>query len=220
MFDVQYKPWLAEQIAACRGERRRRLEEGHSHAEKLFLQNVWWPAVGSLEHLHAEYEVSDYRDGSRFLDYAYVRPHVRIAIEIDGFGPHARDADRRSFSDGLHRQNQLVLDDWKVFRFAYDDVKSRPRQCQQTIQQIMGRWGAPAASIMPEIPLLQREILRIAVRSGRPFTPADVSRWMRISRGYARKRLRQLCERGLVVPSSGNDRIRSYALHPSAVRDW
>ncbi|MFD2610848.1 hypothetical protein [Paenibacillus gansuensis] len=71
-FNRHYGTWITEST----GERLRRLGE-HGHAEVMFLDKVWWPAVGSFDHLLAEWEVEDSR-GSRFLDFAYIRtPHLR-----------------------------------------------------------------------------------------------------------------------------------------------
>lgn len=63
--------FLANHLANREGERYRRLQEGHGHAEQLFLQQVWWPAFGGFTDLHPEYEVKDFRDGTRFLDFAF-----------------------------------------------------------------------------------------------------------------------------------------------------
>lgn len=56
-FGQAYAKWLEDHEKRRSGERRGRLVRGHGHAEQLFLQQVWWPAVGSLDHLHPEYEV-------------------------------------------------------------------------------------------------------------------------------------------------------------------
>lgn len=96
------------------GESLRRLEEGHGYAEKLFLEQVWWPAIGHFDDLIPEYQVTDYKGGSRFLDFAWMRSPYRICIEIDGYGPHLKDSSRWQYADQLQRQNDLVLDDWIV----------------------------------------------------------------------------------------------------------
>lgn len=46
-----------------KGEARRRLAEGHSHAEKLMLQHIWHPAFGHFNHLHPEYNWTVVRIG-------------------------------------------------------------------------------------------------------------------------------------------------------------
>jgi very-short-patch-repair endonuclease len=209
MVQDQYQAWMNKQIRTSNGERSRRLREGHGHAEKLFAQSVWLPAAGQYEHLHAEYEVSDFRDGVRFIDLAYLRPPHKIAIEIDGFGPHARNIDRRMFSDGLMRQNHLVLDGWIVLRFSYDDVKDHPRTCQQIILQMLGRlYGGQSASV--DLPLKLREILRHASFSSGPITPADVCRLLGVANKHARELLQQLVSLGYLSPNGGAHRTRSY----------
>lgn len=45
MFEDLYEKWLKKQLAVSIGDRKRRLEE-QRHAERLFLKQVWWPAVG------------------------------------------------------------------------------------------------------------------------------------------------------------------------------
>ena len=62
-FEEQYSEWIARHLASRQGERARRLEEGHGHAESLFVEKVWWPSFWSLDHLHPEYEVTILRTG-------------------------------------------------------------------------------------------------------------------------------------------------------------
>lgn len=138
-FEAAHRQWRDGHLAGRSGERRRRLEEGHAHAEKEMLKHVWWPAFGSLEHLHPEYEVTDFREGKRYIDLAYVRAPFKIAFEIDGFGPHVRDLSRRQFADQWVRHMHLINDGWIVVRIGYDDVKERPRLWQQLIAQLIGR---------------------------------------------------------------------------------
>jgi very-short-patch-repair endonuclease len=209
MVENQYQAWMTKQIRTSIGERRRRLREGHGHAEKLFAQTVWLPAAGQYEHLNAEYEVSDFRDGVRFIDLAYLRPPHKIAIEIDGFGPHARNIDRRSFSDSLMRQNHLVLDGWMVLRFSYDDVKDHPRTCQQIILQMLGRMYGGQSTLM-DLPLKLREILRHASYISDPITPADVCLLLGVANKHARDLLQQLVSLGYLAPNGGEHRTRSY----------
>ncbi|WP_426901554.1 hypothetical protein [Rossellomorea vietnamensis] len=35
--------------------------------------------------LHPEYEINDFKDGKRYLDFAYIRPTMQICFEIDGW---------------------------------------------------------------------------------------------------------------------------------------
>lgn len=211
MFEAQYVDWLKLQLADSSSERKRRLEE-ERHAEDLFLKNVWWPAIGHLDHLHAEFEASDYKDGQRFLDYAYIREPYKLCIEIDGYGPHCRDADRRQFADSLMRQNHLILDGWIIIRFSYDDVKSKPRQCQQFIQQLFGK----LYSLKPDtdLTLEQKEILRYMNLLRKPATPKDIGLLLDVSTKYARKLLIEMVEQRHLQPAKvTNHRVRAYKLN-------
>ncbi len=198
-------------LTARRGERLRRLQEGHGHAEMLFLELVWWPAFGQFQHLHPEYEVNDFKDGYRYLDFAYIRIGMRLAIEIDGYGPHWRNISRHQFSDHCRRQNDLVTDGWKVLRFTYDDVKESPRYCQLKLQQFMGRWLGEEKRVL-EADWIEKEVIRLFMREGRPLTPAEICSYMGFQNKKARKLLGKITEKGWIRPASGQERVRSYCL--------
>jgi very-short-patch-repair endonuclease len=210
-FKESYELFLGEHLKKRTGERSRRLREGHGHAEKQFLEHVWWPAFKQFDHLHPEYEIHDFKDGHRYLDFAFLRPPLRVCLEIDGFGPHWRDINRWQFADYLLRQNHLVIDGWTVFRFSYDEIMEKPRRCQQLLQQFVGRWLGVPETIM-NLGCYERDIVRLAMKHHRPLKASDVSRYLNIGGKYARKLLRQLSEKGLFVPSGGDQRISCYRL--------
>jgi hypothetical protein len=219
-----YRDWvlLHIELRERSSERRRRLVERDDHGEQLFAHEVWWPVVGSFEHLHPEYEVNDYRDGSRFLDFAYIRSPFRISIEIDGYGTHQRNASRRTFGDDRFRQNQLVLDGWTVVRFSYDDVREKPRQCQQFIQQLLGKlYGVGRINAMElQLSVNEREVLRWAQRLGRNsvFYPKQVEELLGISHSTSHKYLHQLLKLEPLEQASEGKRIRAYRLTSKAAK--
>jgi hypothetical protein len=49
----------------------------------------------------------------RFIDFAW--PAAKVALEFDGFVPHSN---RRTFDDDRVRQNDLVDDEWRVYRIT------------------------------------------------------------------------------------------------------
>lgn len=210
-FQETYTQWLSDHLSCRQGERERRLREGHGHAEKAFVEKVWWPAFGHFRELHPEYEVTDFKDGFRYLDFAYLRSGLRLAIEIDGYGPHLRKISRDRFSDQCRRQNDLILDGWKVLRFTYDDVNENPRYCQQTLHQFMGRWLGEGENI-DAVHFIEREILRLFLRADKPITPSDVSRSLGMKNQTARKWLHHLADKQWIQPASGSERVRTYLL--------
>ncbi|MDT9724740.1 DNA-binding response regulator [Xylanibacillus composti] len=211
-FREAYEQFISDHLQKRKGEAARRLREGHGHAEQLFLENVWWPAFGHFHHLYPEFEVTDFKDGFRFIDFAYVRSGLMLAIELDGFGPHWRNISRWQFVDHNRRQNDLIIDGWKVLRFAYDDIKEYPRFCQQKLQQFVGRWYGEGHQAL-NADWREKEIIRYALKAGRPLKPLDLSDYMGVDVKTARKWLAQLVEKGWLLPASGEKRIRAYRLN-------
>ncbi|GAA3405494.1 DNA-binding response regulator [Paenibacillus hodogayensis] len=207
-----YEEWIGWHTSSRNGERRRRVAEGHGHAERLFAESVWWPAFHHFSNLHPEYEVVDFRDGVRFLDFAYIHGQIRVCIEIDGFGPHRRDIDRKQFSDELSRQNQLVIDGWQIIRFSYDDVKEKPRRCQQTLQQLFGRLFGNAESGEGNLSVLEKEALRYVSRNQGVARPGDLFRYLGVGRKRGNALVQSLIEKKWFQSRGSTQRVRAYRL--------
>ncbi|HZG88063.1 DNA-binding response regulator [Paenibacillus sp.] len=210
-FEEAHRLWIASHAGRRNGERRRRLEEGHLFLEKAFLEKVWWPAFGTLEDLHPEYEVRDYNDGRRFLDFAYQPFGARLALEADGYFPHIRDVDRWEYADNTLRDAHLVADGWTVLHFSSDIIKYRSRQAQQLLRQIVwGRGGQGMSSCLsPE----ERETLRFVKRKGAAATPKEVAAFLGRSRNTAGKLLRGLASRKLLRAANPDAKlVRSYEM--------
>ncbi|WP_379136300.1 hypothetical protein [Paenibacillus sp. sgz500958] len=101
--------WLEEHLCRRLGERKNRLERGHGHGEKLFLEQVWWPIFGHFRNWHPEYEVSDWRGRPYFVDLVWKLGQVQYAIEIKGYGPHVTNMDRIRYRQELKRETFLQM---------------------------------------------------------------------------------------------------------------
>ncbi|MEH7072828.1 DNA-binding response regulator [Neobacillus drentensis] len=210
-FEEEYQVFFNAHLQARSGERLRRLQEGHNQAEKLFLKQVWWPSFYHFWYLHPEYEVDDFKDGKRYLDFAYIRPAIRICFEVDGYGPHLKNISRWQFSDSLERQNQLVIDGWTVIRFSYDQINENPRRCQQIVQQVIGRWLGDELD-QTSLSFVEKEVLRLAIRKGEAITPIEVEKYLNSTDKTVKKVLSQLVDKKMLIPTSGTMRVRSYRL--------
>jgi hypothetical protein len=218
-FESAYRSFVDEQLKDREGESKRRLMKGSGHAEKLFLEKVWWPSFGNFHYLYPEFEVLDFKDGYRYLDFAYIRANFRACFEIDGYGSHWRDTDRRQFADHLYRQNHLIIDGWRVIRFSYDDVLEHPRRCQQMIQQLIGRWLGEVETKV-ELTYVEREIFRMAVKSMKPITPGEVGTHLGVCSRTAQKLLRQLLDKQVFSKvGESSRRIRAYQLNPVMINE-
>lgn len=213
-FEKSYAEFMNFHSVNRKGQRLKRLNEEKSPSGELFLRNVWWPVFGHFNNLHPEYQVSDFKDGFRYIDFVFLQVLFRVAIELDGFGPHLKNVTPGQFDDNLTRQNHLILDGWHLLRFSYNQIKHQPRQCQQMIQQLFGRLLGDESSIKP-IDCIEREVVRRAIQLCRDVTPADIMNHLNISNAYARKLLYSLVQKSWLQPASGKTRIRSYAVTPS-----
>lgn len=93
------------------------LEPAESDLETLLIQILRQRGVDAPVRQH---RVSI--GGKSFrIDLCY--PDLRIAIESDGFAHHGH---RAAFEDDRARQNLLVLDGWRVLRFTWRQICSRP----------------------------------------------------------------------------------------------
>jgi len=178
------------------------------------LRSIWWPAFGHLLHLHPEYEMTDFMGSRRYIDIAYIRGPLKIAIEVDGYGAHVKDLSRRQFCDQWVRHMHLVNSGWIVVRIGYDDIRERPQLWQQLFQQMIGRLFGDAERQLTEVDCIEREVVRLALRSGRSIKLKDVRRLFQCGNHYARNLMRNLQEKQWFLPDEGGEqRVHSWKLN-------
>ncbi|ASA20419.1 transcriptional regulator [Paenibacillus donghaensis] len=210
-FEQQYSEWLANNLERENNHRRQELlSKGLGHGTVEFLRSVWFPAVGNLEHLYPEWEVRDFNNGYRYLDLAYRPGGAKGGIEIQGYGPHARDLDVRRFKDLCRRHCLLALDGWSFLPIAYPSIVEEPQQCQQLVLAFVGKFTA--TDVPASLTWLEAEALRYARRLLRPFTPMELREHLKVTIKHARRILHQLVDRQLLDIVSGTQRSRTYQL--------
>ncbi|TJY40826.1 DNA-binding response regulator [Cohnella pontilimi] len=213
-FEKEHREWLEKELKSLKGEARRRFLKAHGHAEKAFAERVWFPAFGHFEYLHPEYEVWDYFGGRRYLDFAYIRAGLFIAIEVDPFGTHYEKLDKRQFSDQWVRQMHLFNDSWQFIRLSYYDVMERPRIWQQLLQQMVGRLFGDNQTY--ELNAFERDIYRKALMLNRPIKLPDIQQLLDCVYVTARKHVTSLENKGWLVPEGkGEERTHSWTVDPT-----
>mgnify|MGYP001322868184 CR=1 FL=1 len=201
-FEEEHARWLEAHLQKRSGERRGRLERGHGHGEKLFLRNVWWPLHGNLDHLHPEFEVLDWRGRPFFVDFVWMPGHVKIALEVKGFGPHVRDIDRKWYCDELNRETFLQGLGFQVVSVPYDDVEERPELIINLLRVLFSRYligGSKAETLLR----IEREVLMLALQMNKPIRPQDIVKKLGINHRTAVRYLQTLCEKGRMRPILG-----------------
>ncbi|OWR30187.1 hypothetical protein CDO73_13425 [Saccharibacillus sp. O23] len=220
-FETAHTSFVRHHLARRSGERRGRLERGHLYAEKLFLEQVWWPLVGSFDHLHPEYEIQDWNRRSQFLDFAFLPASGgKIGIECDGFQSHVKDMDREKFSYALNRDSFLTGMGWKMLHFSFDDIQRRPEVCRMLLQLslspamissgLIGSKAQKPSASAERLSPFQKDVLKLAWQLNRPIRPRDVMERHDLSFRPARQLLQALVERNLLAPRASGRQIRGY----------
>lgn len=210
-FEDMYEEWLQANITAEKNHRRRELlEKGLGYGTVEFLRLIWFPAVGNFDNLYPEWEVRDFNNGYRYLDLAYMPGGSKGGIEIQGFGPHARDLDVRRFKDLCRRHCLLALDGWTFLPIAYPSLVEEPEQCKQLVLSFIGRFIS--TQVPSHLHWMEAETMRFARRLLRPFTPLELSDHLRISDRHARRMLHKMIEMQILSVASGDKRRRTYKI--------
>jgi hypothetical protein len=198
-FEKRHAEFITYHSDRRSGERKGRLERGHAHGEKLFLQNIWWPMFGNFDHLHPEYEIPDLRGKAYFADFVYFIGYLRFIIEIKGFNSHIQDMDRIGFCGEMNRELYMQGIGYRIFSFAYDDVASRPDLCISLLRMNLSQFQPAQAPTSPAL-LIEKEVIRLALGLTRYLRPIDVVRHLDVNHRTAIKWLQSLVEKGWVRP--------------------
>jgi len=210
VFETVHEQWLTSHLKRRSGERKNRLERGHGHGERLFLERAWWPLFGHFNHLHPEYEVADWRGQSYFVDFAWIRGKCKFAFEIKGYGPHVQNTDRTRYRRELNRETFLQILGFRVVSIPHDDLEDNPELTKFLIKSLLAPYLLTEGS--GKYSLLEREVLRFAMTAGRPIRPIEIIHGLSINKQTVLKTLRQLCDKGKLRPIAGgkSGRITRY----------
>jgi len=93
-----------------------------SSAEDMFVE-VFQEAVGFLaaQGLQFQFPLADIEQNPRYIDFALRSPLGHYAFEIDGeywHDPSSPQVDAAGYRDAMLRQNSLVYEGWKVYRWT------------------------------------------------------------------------------------------------------
>lgn len=212
-FQEAYSLWLKRHTDRRKGERRNRLERGHGHGERMFLEQVWWPMMGSLQDLHPEYEVADWRGRPYFVDLVWKPGQVKFAFEVKGYGPHVQNMDRTRYRQELNRETFLQIAGYRVISIPYDDLESSPQLTISLIRSLLAPF-INGNNIVEQFSRLEREIIRFAVSRKGTIRPVDLVEELGINLRTVRNTLQILCTKGRLrpVPTNGSRRVCRYEI--------
>ncbi|NIK78830.1 DNA-binding CsgD family transcriptional regulator [Paenibacillus castaneae] len=220
-FVEEHKRWLNGHIRSRVGERKGRLERGHGHGEKMFLERVWWPIFGSLEHLHPEYEVLDWRGNVYFVDFVWFQGQYKFAFEVKGYGPHVQNTDRIRYRRELNRETFLQALGYRVVAIPYDDLEEQPQLIITLLKSLLSPYLANESQGQAYT-RLEKEVLLLAARSAKSIRPSQIQRELMINHRTAVRSLTGLCEKGKLKPivSIKSGRVMQYEYVRSIFDNW
>lgn len=112
----------------------------NSRAEELFVQ-LCCEAFGpeKTENLQVQYPCVDIYGRHRYIDFALESPESKIAIEIDGETYHnPSKVSENKYADDLLKQNSLIYDNWKVYRWIYSQLEKQPEKVKDELITFLG----------------------------------------------------------------------------------
>lgn len=112
----------------------------NSRAEELFVQ-LFCEAFGpeKTENLQVQYPCVDIYGRHRYIDFALESPESKIAIEIDGETYHnPSKVSEKKYADDLLKQNSLIYDNWKVYRWIYSQLEKQPEKVKDELITFLG----------------------------------------------------------------------------------
>ena len=75
----------------------------------------------------------------RYIDFALESPEAKIAIEIDGETYHnPSKVSENKYADDLLKQNSLIYDNWKVYRWIYSQLEKQPEKVKDELITFLG----------------------------------------------------------------------------------
>ena len=115
-----------------------------SVAEDLFVElfcDVFGPEKS--QYLSIQYPVVDIYGNRRFIDFALENEDIRIAIEIDGERFHnPQKVSSNKYYDDLLKQNSLIFENWKVYRWVYNQLANQKEMVKDQLVIFLGEMPA------------------------------------------------------------------------------
>ncbi len=129
----------------------------NSVAEDLFVQLFCETFVpDKAECLYIQQPFIDIYGKRRYIDFALMSEQSKIAIEIDGETYHnpGRISENKYYDD-LLKQNSLVYNEWKVYRWVYNQLLKQPDRVKDELVTFLGE--NPLLKVLDDYLPVQKE---------------------------------------------------------------
>ena len=114
---------------------------GNSGTEDRFIE-LFCDTFGAEkgQYVYLQYPMVDIYGGHRTIDFAVNLPDGRIAIEVDGNTWHQPGkVSQDKYHDDLLKQNSMVYEGWRVFRWTSDQIERAPERVKDELVTFLGQ---------------------------------------------------------------------------------
>lgn len=118
-----------------------RTSTGNSGAEDKFIE-LFCDTFGAEngQYVYLQYPMVDIYGGHRSIDFAMQLPDGRVAIEVDGNTWHQPGkVSEDKYHDDLLKQNSMVFDGWKVYRWTSAQLERNPELVRDELVTFLGQ---------------------------------------------------------------------------------
>ncbi|WP_372629059.1 hypothetical protein [Cohnella sp.] len=170
--DREYEDLLEEQKDSASGARLELLQK-HGEGERKLLVDVVWPVRQSFSGIVLEKEIATLTGAKAYIDV--FDETVLFGIEAEGYTVHAGNITRARFDFERNKVRSMASLGIRYIPFTYDEMDKKPEACRRALFELYGKYGTNADSeTYKEATPNERELIRHAMRLGRPFQMSDV----------------------------------------------
>ncbi|MDR6551161.1 hypothetical protein [Paenibacillus qinlingensis] len=215
MFENVYEDFWLEQIRHAEGQRLEMLRRDLTGTKKL-LEAVLFPVLKTFEGLVLEFEMLSLSGVKIYGDACH--PKLRIVFEEENFITHAEKITRERFSFERARARSVAMLGYTYFPYSRDELEKRPEFCQRNLFEWIGRFGSMEGGGLHQLPVYEREVLRLSLFSNKPFGLAEVCGWLQLTKESCRKVLRDLESKQFIYSVGGSaSRCHKFMITEKAV---
>jgi hypothetical protein len=211
-YAVEQEKWLKGHLSKRNGMRLDALKRGHGFGNQLFLEKIWWILFGHFKGLHPEYEVLDWRGFPFYADFMWSISSIRIVFEIQDFGSHVQNLDRKGHRRELNRGLFLQSLQYIIVYISLDELKENPGLVLSMTRTILSPYLGVTDDNVSIYSKLEKDLMRLAIRNHRILRPIDAARGLELHVKTIIKYMMLLVEKKnfRAIPSGKSGRITHY----------
>ncbi|MBB6674209.1 hypothetical protein H7C19_26350 [Cohnella nanjingensis] len=215
MFEKRFEAFWKEQVRLAKGQRQEMLQRDLTGTKKM-LETVLLTVFGSFDGLILEHEMVSL-SGVKIYGDVY-HPKLRTVFEEEHYVTHAEKITRDRYAFERARARSVATLGYVYFPYSRDELDKKMDFCQRNLYELIGRVGQHHDAGLLQLPVYEREVLRMGLFHQGLFRIADVAMWLQLRNEACRGILRSLESKDLIEPRGGGAaRRHTYRITEKAV---